>query len=789
MIFDTLIVVIILSAATGLVYVNHHDSGNGKNRDGFCRTFNYIFYFGYDKKAWTLTQIVFEVGKRLYGRFEFANFQAMNPTAQVQRLLRKLRSQPYVLILDNLESVTGKALAIQNTLPSDEQNQLQDFLTRLVNGKTRVILGSRSDESWLTGAFQQNIYKLQGLDPQARTELSNKILERNVGNEGEIAQIRGDEDFQELMELLAGYPLAMEVVLANLKNLSPQEILVKLQAADINLDTGSEDRTQSILKCVEYSHSNLSPDAQKLLLCLAPFSSFIYRHCIPNYADELQNLEPFQDYDFDNFNGAIQEAINWGLSSVIYEEIPDLLQIQPIFPFFLRTKLAELDAATREALWEGFKNHYRVLASDYQRLMNSRNAQERNSGIQFCRLEYENLYNALQICLEKQETVDIFFCLGEYFRFINDIQNHLKLSEFVCQAQATYPQNIRTGEIGLHIVMVRYHLANIYLQTRNYPQANESYQRVIELLQQLQGVEETKIQFGVANTYHQLGMLAQELREYHQAHDYYQNALEMYIQYGDRYYSAATYHELGRVAQELREYHQARDYYQNALEIKIEYGDRYDCAITYHNLGMIARKLREYHQARDYCQNALEIFIEYGARHECARIYQHLGAVTHELCEYHQAQDYYRNALEICIEYGDRYESAGTYYNLGMLAQDLREYEQAQDYYQNALEIFIEYGDRYGCAKIYHNLGALAQELRQYQQARDYYQNALEILIEYGDRYSQALTLHNLGTLAKAEENYPEARNYLQQALEIFVEYQDEYSAGVAREILEDLPE
>ncbi|WP_306296882.1 CHAT domain-containing protein [Nostoc sp. TCL26-01] len=33
-----------------------------------------IFYFSYDERAWTLTQILFEIGKRLYKRFELANF-------------------------------------------------------------------------------------------------------------------------------------------------------------------------------------------------------------------------------------------------------------------------------------------------------------------------------------------------------------------------------------------------------------------------------------------------------------------------------------------------------------------------------------------------------------------------------------------------------------------------------------------------------------------------------------------------------------------------------------------
>ena len=634
-----------------------------------------IFYFGYDKKAWTLTQIVFEIGKRLYGKFEFANFQAMNPTAQVQKLLKKLKSQSYVLILDNLESVTGQALAIQNTLPSDEQKQLQDFLTRLVGGKTRVVLGSRSDESWLKDAFKQNIYKLQGLDPQARTELSNKILEWNVGNERKIAKIREDGDFQKLMELLAGYPLAMEVVLANLKNLSPQEILAKLQAADINLDTGSEDKTQSILKCVEYSHSNLSPDAQKLLLCLAPFSGFIFRVGIPNYIEELQKLEQFQDYDFDKFDEAIQEAINWGLLSDLSpnpspgkrgEE--QLLQIQPVFPFFLKAKLAELDGATREALQEGFKNHYRSLARDYRQLMGSKDAQERQFGIYFCRLEYENLYNALQICLEKQEDFNISFCLDDYFILINYPNNRAKFTAQLCQKISNFPREFLETKIGYQIGFALHRNGSSYLDIKQYELAEKNFKQALEAYEKLREVEERDKQLWIATTYHELGIVAQDLREYQQARDYYQNALEIKIEYDDRYGSANTYHQLGRVAQELREYQQALDYYQNALAILIEYGDHYGSAKTYHELGYVVQELREYHQARDYYQNALEIDIEYGDRYGSAKTYQNLGYVAQELREYHQARDYYQNALEIFIEYGDRYNSAKTYHQLGRVA-------------------------------------------------------------------------------------------------------------------------
>ncbi|MGF1515541.1 MAG: CHAT domain-containing protein, partial [Elainellaceae cyanobacterium] len=76
-----------------------------------------IFYFGYDKQAYTVEQIVFTVGQRAYDRYEAATFQAM-PTlgAKVAKLTKFLKANSYVLMLDNLESVTGEPLAIQNTL-------------------------------------------------------------------------------------------------------------------------------------------------------------------------------------------------------------------------------------------------------------------------------------------------------------------------------------------------------------------------------------------------------------------------------------------------------------------------------------------------------------------------------------------------------------------------------------------------------------------------------------------------------------------------------------------------
>ena len=705
-----------------------------------------IFYFGYHEKAWNLQQIVFELGSQVYEEEEErAIFQVTPLAAQVEELIELLRANCYVLILDNLESVTGQQLAIENTLPEAERNQLRDFLARLVGGNTKIVLGSRGSEDWLKErTFQDNVYQLMGLDQEARTVLAQRILERNVAG-NRIEQIKEDEDFTKLMKLLAGYPLAMEVVLANLKRQSTAEVLAGLQAADLELDRQGEDKTRSILKCVEYSHSNLSPDAQKLLLCLAPFSGFINRASISNYARQLKKLEPFKDYPFDKFDAAVEEAINWGLLSPS-QDFTIFLTIQPIFPYFLKAKLNELDEATREALQEGFKNHYIRLANSYKEYyLESKEAEDRQIGIFGCRLEYENLYNALVICLNKQETVDIFFCLYLYLQLINDFPRRLKLSQFVYQALEAYPEEIKTGKMENGIVTTLQGLASSYLDTKNYLQARDYYQKAIELIQQLSGIEENQRQLFFSTIYHQLGLVAYELREWEEARSKYQQALAIKIEYGDRYEQAGTYHNLGIVAQKLREWEEARGHYQQALAIKIEYGDRHSQASTYHELGRVAEELREWEEARGHYQQALAIDIEYGDRYSQAGTYHNLGIVAQQLKEWEEARRNYQQALAIDIEYGDRYSQAGTYHNLGVVAEELREWQEARGHYQEALAIFIEYGDHYQQASTYHELGTLAQDLREWQEARGHYQQALAIFIEYGDHYQQASTYHELG--------------------------------------------
>ena len=218
-------------------------------------------------------------------------------------LAEQLRGTRHLLILDNLESITGTHLAIRNTLPEEERVRVHSFLQALAGGRTLVLLGSRSDEAWLAaGTFDDNVYDLPGLDPEAASALADLVLTRH-----DATRHRDDDHFDRLLKLLDGYPLPIEVVLANLARQTPGEVIEALEAGEA-LEQADEDgdlmeaKTRSILRCIDYSHGNLAEEDQELLLCLAPFTGIINLNWWEQYTDQLKRQEDIADLPYERWN-------------------------------------------------------------------------------------------------------------------------------------------------------------------------------------------------------------------------------------------------------------------------------------------------------------------------------------------------------------------------------------------------------------------------------------------------------------------------------------------------------
>jgi len=582
-----------------------------------------VCYFGYDERAWTRQQIVVAVAKELMGEAEYtAVFQPLGLEAQQALLAQRLCATRHLLILDNLESITGSHLAIQNTLPEDERQRLHALLTELAGGRTLVLLGSRGGEEWLAPAtFDDNIYDLPGLDPEAASTLADLILERHGAT-----QYREDEDVQRLLDLLDGYPLPMEVVLANLARQTPTEVLAALQAGDEAIDMRSESKTESILRCIDYSHSNLSPDAQQLLTCLAPFTSVVYLGALEQYTEKLRAQPTLAHLPFDRWQEVLQEAADWGLLSP-HPQAQGYLRLQPILPYFLRSRLAAPgQAEVKQAIETGFRQLYDQMGREIAGLLTSKEAQEKQLGQGLAHLEYENLVTAVNLALEAQVSIlNPYKALSFYLDATQDQRRGLELGEIVLARLERYPPEALSGQLGAEFVGVLDDMAKRQLLLKQHAAAEAAYQKAIGLLSQQEALDTEIKERGKAGMLHQLGRVAEEQRQWAQAEGYYQQALEIFIAFDDRHHQATVYHQLGVVAQEQRQWAQAEGYYQQALEICIEFKDRYHQGLVYHQLGMVAQEQRQWAQARNYFLKALTIAVEFNDEY---RIGTRLGSLA-----------------------------------------------------------------------------------------------------------------------------------------------------------------
>ena len=119
-------------------------------------------------------------------------------------------------------------------LRSDDLQLLRRFLQAIQGGRSKVLITSRSEETWLPAPLRYKL-PLGGLTGESRWEFCTAIL-RNLG----IQTNRADPDLAALMDTLDGHPLLMRAVLPRLEGgRSAKSILQELQGNLANSEPGA----------------------------------------------------------------------------------------------------------------------------------------------------------------------------------------------------------------------------------------------------------------------------------------------------------------------------------------------------------------------------------------------------------------------------------------------------------------------------------------------------------------------------------------------------------------------
>ncbi|MDW5550956.1 tetratricopeptide repeat protein [Methanosarcina sp.] len=191
--------------------------------------------------------------------------------------------------------------------------------------------------------------------------------------------------------------------------------------------------------------------------------------------------------------------------------------------------------------------------------------------------------------------------------------------------------------------------------------------------------------------------------------------------------------DLGLTFMQLGYVRKAIEYYEQALKISREIGDRRGEGADLGNLGLAYSDLGEPRKAIEYYEQALKISREIGDRRGEGADLGNLGSAYSHLGEPRKAIEYYEQALKISREIGDRRNEGTWLGNLGLAYSHLGEPRKAIEYYEQALKISREIGDRRNEGTWLGNLGLVYSGLGESRKAIELLKQSLSIGKEIED--------------------------------------------------------
>ncbi|HBE9109969.1 TPA: tetratricopeptide repeat protein [Clostridioides difficile] len=248
---------------------------------------------------------------------------------------------------------------------------------------------------------------------------------------------------------------------------------------------------------------------------------------------------------------------------------------------------------------------------------------------------------------------------------------------------------------------------------------------------------------------------------------------------GDILKEANTYNNIGVIYENLREFDKAIGYCEKALDI-FELNKSKDRDINllriYGNLSTIYSRVEKHKKALYYCKKELKIAKKILNKKdiELAYVYKNIGFVNSNLGDDENALDCYKNALEIGktnLE-ENHIEILNLYNNITSVYINLGEYEKALNYSKKMLNLneSREKESLYHKASSYNNISSSYKYLEEYEKAVKYGKKAKDILIEmFGtESIELAYVYNNLGTFYLDLNQKEKALEYLEKALKIF---------------------
>ncbi len=259
---------------------------------------------------------------------------------------------------------------------------------------------------------------------------------------------------------------------------------------------------------------------------------------------------------------------------------------------------------------------------------------------------------------------------------------------------------------------------------------------------------------------------------------------------------AKAFHAAGWLSLEQGDYATANDFYEKALILQRESGDKAGVAALLSSLGTAALRQGDYATARNLNEESLSAFREFGHKQGIAASLGGLGRVAQEMGDYDTAFSFYEESLALRRELGDKIGIALSLANLGETARYRGDYPQATALFEESMALCRSQDDKRLMPSLLHSLGEIAREQGDYERATAFFVESLKICREKGEKRNIPYCLEGLAAVAALRQQSERAaylfgaaatmRDAMKFPLPPVLHSGYESVIGVARDALDD---
>jgi len=585
----------------------------------------------------------------------------------------------------------------------------------------------------------------------------------NAGNHDAVAEI---------VRLLDGLPLAIELAAARVRVLSPAQIVVRMKDRFVLLAgaRGVTARQATLRAAIDWSWDLLAPREQAALAQCAVFDGGFTLEA----AEAVVNLSAWPEAP--TVLDTIQSLVDKSLLRAWLPKAAGRLDIaEPFFGMYLSIHEyanQKLQAFGDRVARDAEQRHARYFAgfgSDP-----ALDALLRHGGLvkrRMLTLEFENLVTACRRAIQRQEGGISAACFLAAWA--------------VFEAQG--PFNL-AAELGLQVVgldgiaphpraLVQMALAHAMRAEGKIAPSDEMLGQSLALARQSQDRRAEAVALrSLAVARHREGCTDD-------AHRYFETALALHVALNDRAQLGVLRANIANLQMEQGRMVEALASYEAALVLHREVGNRAAEGIALGNLATLHHELGHVAEARVAYDTALSIHREAGSRLQEGITLGNLGILLSEQAAHPEAAAHYRAALQIHRETGNRRSEGVVLGLMGELHMALGEFEQSKAHNDEALRIHREVGNRRFEGGALGSLGELLVAQGRIEPGLEALDAGIRVLREVGDRLDVAKLLCAKGRAALAAGDRSAALPALCEAEIISAELGAEPASELGRRI------